>query len=72
MLETERKRPDTPVIHRNLVRHEQRAQPLVYQKGGWVLHMLRGLVGTERFWTGIREYYRRYRNGTPRPTTSAR
>jgi aminopeptidase N len=35
---------------------------LVYQKGGWVLHMLRGLVGTEAFWQGIREYYRRYRN----------
>ena len=35
---------------------------LVYQKGGWVLHMLRGIVGTEEFWTGIRDYYRRYRN----------
>jgi aminopeptidase N len=36
---------------------------LVYQKGGWVLHMLRGVIGTDDFWTGIREYYRRYRNG---------
>src|SRR4029077_204710 len=36
---------------------------LVYQKGGWVLHMLRQEVGTENFWTAIREYYRRYRNG---------
>ena len=35
---------------------------LVYQKGGWVLHMLRGTIGTETFWTGIREYYRRYQN----------
>ena len=33
----------------------------VYQKGGWVLHMLRGQIGTEQFWAGIREYYRRYR-----------
>jgi aminopeptidase N len=24
--------------------------------------MLRGVIGTEKFWTGIREYYRRYRN----------
>jgi aminopeptidase N len=24
--------------------------------------MLRGTVGTEKFWTGIRDYYRRYRN----------
>jgi len=26
------------------------------------LHMLRGLVGTETFWKGIRLYYARYRN----------
>ena len=36
---------------------------IVYQKGGWVLHMLRGQIGTEKFWDGIREYYRRYRDG---------
>lgn len=35
---------------------------IVYQKGGWFLHLLRGEVGTERFWAGIREYYRRYRD----------
>ena len=35
---------------------------LIYQKGGWVLHMLRAEVGTETFWTAIREYYRRYQN----------
>ena len=36
---------------------------IVYQKGGWCLHMLRGQVGTEEFWAGIREYYRRFRDG---------
>jgi aminopeptidase N len=35
---------------------------IVYQKGGWVLHMLRGEIGTEKFWAGIREYYRRFRD----------
>ncbi len=35
---------------------------IVYQKGGWSLHMLRGELGTDKFWTGIREYYRRYRD----------
>jgi aminopeptidase N len=35
---------------------------LVYQKGGWVLHMLRKQIGTETFWQGIRDYYRRYRD----------
>src|SRR5262249_37514467 len=35
---------------------------IVYQKGGWSLHMLRGQIGTDRFWAGIREYYRRFRD----------
>jgi aminopeptidase N len=28
-----------------------------YPKGGWILHMLRGLVGDEVFFSGIRRYY---------------
>ncbi len=36
---------------------------IVYQKGGWVLHLLRAQLGTDLFWAGIREYYRRYRDG---------
>lgn len=35
----------------------------VYQKGCWVLHMLRREVGDDAFWSGIRNYYARYRNG---------
>jgi aminopeptidase N len=35
---------------------------LVYQKGGWVLHMLRGQIGTETFWSAIRDYYTQYRD----------
>jgi aminopeptidase N len=34
-----------------------------YQKGAWVLHMLRYEVGEEKFWEGMRLYYNRYRNG---------
>ncbi|HEV8487132.1 MAG TPA: M1 family metallopeptidase [Blastocatellia bacterium] len=33
-----------------------------YQKGGWVLHMLRRVIGDERFFEGVREYYRTYRD----------
>jgi len=35
---------------------------LVYQKGGWTLHMLRGLIGGDAFWNGCRDYYRRFQN----------
>ncbi len=34
-----------------------------YQKGAWVLHMLRYEIGDEKFWTGIRLFYERFRNG---------
>ena len=62
VLELEQKLPDTPVIHRNLADMQQVLNRLIYQKGGWVLHMLRAEIGTEAFWPGIREYYRRYRD----------
>ena len=57
--------PDQPVIHRNIDATGDipgLLNRLVYQKGGWVLHMLRGVVGDETFRTALREYYRRYRN----------
>jgi aminopeptidase N len=31
-----------------------------YQKGGWVLHMLRRQLGDSTFWKGIRSYYASY------------
>ena len=62
VLQLEQKLPDTPVIHRNLSDMDKVLNNLVYQKGAWVLHMLRAEVGTETFWAAIREYYRRYRD----------
>jgi aminopeptidase N len=65
VLRVETSLPNTPVVHVNhddAVREPTNA--LVYQKGAWILHMLRERVGTETFWRGIREYYRRYMNAT--------
>jgi aminopeptidase N len=61
---TEKSLPGVSVIHNNLSDMSQVLNRLVYQKAGWVLHMLRGVIGTENFWAGIREYYRRYRDGS--------
>ncbi|AKD57687.1 M1 family metallopeptidase [Spirosoma radiotolerans] len=36
--------------------------PNSYQKGGWVLHMLRHELGDDLFWKGIRAYYEKFRN----------
>lgn len=33
-----------------------------YQKGAWVLHMLREMIGHDNFRKGIQEYYRKYTN----------
>ncbi len=35
-----------------------------YEKGSWVLAMLRGTIGDSAFWTGIRAYYRAFRDST--------
>ena len=43
-----------------------------YQKGGWVLHSLRGVIGDSAFFAGIRAYYARYRNGTALSSDFAR
>ena len=62
ILAAQKAAPDQPVIHRNLADMRQVLNRLVYQKAGWVLHMLRGTIGTDRFWAGIRDYYGRYRD----------
>jgi aminopeptidase N len=60
----EKRTPGIAVIHDNLpeIRNGRAPVGIVYQKGGWTLHMLRGVIGTEKFWAGIREYYRQFRD----------
>ena len=59
---TEKSLPTTPIIHNGLTDMAQVTNRLVYEKGGWTLHMLRALIGTDTFWEGIRTYYARYRD----------
>jgi aminopeptidase N len=63
-LAAEKALPGIAIVHDNLADMSKVLSPLVYQKAGWVLHMLRGTIGTDAFWRGIREYYRRYRDGS--------
>ena len=55
-------RPDYRVVHDNLTDMGQVTTGMQYQKGSWTLHMLRGIVGDDAFWRGIRAYYRTYRD----------
>ena len=65
VLRAEKSSPNTPVVHVNF-NESGRGGPntgLSYQKGGWVLHMLRDRIGADAFWRGIRAYYRAHMNG---------
>lgn len=46
-----------PVIDPGLTDLMKKLNPLNYEKGAWVLHMLRGMVGDKAFFEGVRNYY---------------
>jgi len=57
--------PHYRVVHDNLdpIGRGTVTNGMTYQRGAWFLHMLRGTIGDDRFRAGIREYYRRFRDG---------
>src|SRR5262249_49802635 len=56
--------PTSTIVHQNLADHSKvianNAQ--IYQGGAQVLQNVRGVVGTDNFWAGIRNYYRKFEN----------
>ena len=54
--------PNYRVVHEQLADMSQVTSAMTYQKGSWVLHMLRESMGDDRFWAGIRDYYREHRD----------
>jgi len=52
-----------PVIDTTITNLMELLSTNSYQKGAWVLHMLRSEVGEETFWKGMRLFYDRFRNG---------
>jgi aminopeptidase N len=56
------KNPDAPIVHNQLSEMSKVTSVLTYQKGAWVLHMLRELTGDVNFKKGIQSYYRKYFN----------
>ena len=57
-----KKNPDYTIVHDNLKDMADVTTGQIYQKGSWILHMLRGIMGTENFWKGIQSYYAKYQN----------
>ena len=49
-----------PIVNTDVENYMEILNTNTYQKGGWVLHMLRKEVGDEIFWEAIRQYYTKY------------
>ncbi len=56
------KNPKYRIVHDNLTDMSKVVSIQTYQKGSWILHMLRGMIGTEVFWKGIKSYYKKYKD----------
>jgi aminopeptidase N len=56
------KNPDYRIVHDNLQDMQKVTSEQTYQKGSWILHMLRGVIGTDNFWKGIQSYYLKYQD----------
>ena len=52
----------SPVVDTTIIDINKVLSTNTYQKGSWVLHMLRHEVGDLSFWKGIQQYYATYRN----------
>ena len=53
----------SPIVNTSIVDFNNLLNANSYQKGGWVLHMLRNKVGDKHFFSGIRSYYDQFRDG---------
>lgn len=49
-----------PVVDSSVTNYMELLNANSYQKGGWVLHMLRRQLGDSTFWKGIQTYYSKY------------
>lgn len=52
-----------PIVDTTVTNWNALLNPNSYQKGAWVLHMLRRKVGEQAFWNGLRRYYALFRGG---------
>lgn len=56
------KKKPSPIVDPSITNPMKVLSTNTYQKGGWVLNMLRHKLGDETFWKGIKTYYKKYRN----------
>jgi aminopeptidase N len=52
-----------PIVYTTVTDYSKMLNTNTYAKGSWVLNMLRKKLGDDDFFDGMRNYYRRYRDG---------
>src|SRR2546427_9923820 len=57
------KRAQSPIHDTETTNLMSLLNPNNYEKGAWVLHMLRSQLGDEAFFKGVREYYNSHKEG---------
>ena len=57
------KRSLTPIVDTTVTDYFKLLNPNTYEKGSWVLHMLRRQLRDDLFWKGIKTYYEEYKYG---------
>lgn len=55
--------PGIPLVDARPVDPTEKLNTNAYQKGGWVLHMLRQVIGQDAFYEGLRAYQRNHAHG---------
>ncbi|KAA0225121.1 M1 family peptidase [candidate division KSB1 bacterium] len=53
-----------PILDTTITNYMQLLNANNYAKAAWVLHMLRNVIGEDKFWPGLAAYYRQFKNGT--------
>jgi len=54
--------PNTSIVDTTITELMRLLNTNSYQKGAWVLHMLRHILGDNTFWLGIQSYYSEFQN----------
>lgn len=52
-----------PILDTTITNYMQLLNANNYAKAAWVLHMLRNVIGEDKFWQGLAAYYRQFKNG---------
>ena len=57
-----------PILDSTVTNYNRLLTPNAYERGAWVLHMLRSMIGKDKFWEVLERYYHDYKYGNAHST----